>query len=147
MLTHSDSRIMPYSAQQMYDLVADIESYPKFLPWTAAARLRGQHPEGDVIVAIADMVISFKVFREKFGTRVTMDPLAGTIVSELVDGPFKCLISKWAFRDVEEGCQVDYNVEFEFRNRILQKAAGVFFHEAQRQIMGAFEKRAKELHG
>ncbi|MFD0979893.1 MULTISPECIES: type II toxin-antitoxin system RatA family toxin [Tropicimonas] len=147
MLTHSDKRVMPYTAQQMYDLVADIQSYPKFLPWTAAARIRGRHPEGDVMIEIADLVISFKVFREKFGTRVTLDEKAGTIVSEYIDGPFKFLISKWAFRDVEGGCEVDYHVEFEFKNRILQKAAGMFFTEAQKQIMGAFEKRAKELYG
>lgn len=147
MLTHSDKRIMPYSARQMYDLVADIESYPKFLPWTAAARIRGRHAEGGAVIEIADMVVSFKVFREKFGTRVTMREDARTIVSEYIDGPFKFLISKWAFRDVEGGCEVDYHVEFEFKNRILQKAAGVFFTDAQKQIMGAFEKRARALYG
>ncbi|SFB76919.1 type II toxin-antitoxin system RatA family toxin [Tropicimonas isoalkanivorans] len=147
MLTHTDSRVMPYSAKQMYDLVADIESYPKFLPWTAAARVRGQHPEGGVIVAIADMVISFKVFREKFATKVTMDEDAGTIVSDFLEGPFKFLVSKWRFEDVDAGCAVDYHVEFEFRNRLLQKAAGAFFQEAHRHVMGAFEKRARELYG
>ncbi|PRY26717.1 coenzyme Q-binding protein COQ10 [Aliiruegeria haliotis] len=146
MLTHSDNRVMPYTAQQMYDLVADIQSYPKFLPWTAATRIRGRHPDGDKMVEIADMVISFKVFREKFGTKVTLDKKAHTIVSEYIDGPFKFLISKWAFKDVEGGCEVDYHVEFEFKNKILQKAAGVFFTDAQRQIMGAFEKRAKVLY-
>lgn len=147
MLTHSDKRVMPFTAKQMYDLVADIPSYPKFLPWTAAARIRGRHAEGDAVIEIADLVVSFKVFREKFGTKVTMRESDGTIVSEYIDGPFKFLISKWAFRDVEGGCEVDYHVEFEFRNRILQKAAGVFFQEAQKQVMGAFEKRARDLYG
>ncbi|MDV7144949.1 type II toxin-antitoxin system RatA family toxin [Tropicimonas sp. TH_r6] len=147
MHTFSDNRVMPYSADQMFTLVTDIESYPKFLPWTAATRIRGRHEEGDAVIEIADMMVSFKVFREKFGTKVTMRPADRTIVSEYIDGPFKFLISKWAFKDVEGGCEVDYNIEFEFKNRILQKTAGVFFNEAQRQIMGAFEKRAKVLYG
>lgn len=147
MITHDDHRTMPYSARQMYDLVADIESYPKFLPWTAAARIRGRHPEGGVIVAVADMVISFKVFRERFATRVTMDEANGTIVSEFLEGPFRFLISRWSFRDVAEGCAVHYHVEFEFKNRILQKAAGMFFMDAQKKILGAFEQRARQLYG
>ncbi|SDK34644.1 type II toxin-antitoxin system RatA family toxin [Aliiruegeria lutimaris] len=147
MHTFSDKRVMPYTADQMYELVADIESYPKFLPWTAAARIRDRHEEADAVVEIADMMVSFKVFREKFGTRVTMRAQERTIVSEYLDGPFKYLVSKWAFRDVEGGCEVDYHIDFEFKNKILQKTAGVFFTEAQRQIMGAFEKRANALYG
>ncbi|MFV0361264.1 type II toxin-antitoxin system RatA family toxin [Tropicimonas sp.] len=147
MMTHTDKRIMPFTSKQMFDLVADIRSYPKFLPWMVAARIRSRHREGNAIVEIVEMLISFKVFREKFGTRATMREDAGTIISELIDGPFKFLISKWAFRDVEGGCEVDYHVEFEFKNRILQKAAGMFFADAQRKIMGAFEKRAQELYG
>lgn len=147
MHTFSDKRVMPYSAQQMYDLVADIESYPKFLPWTAATRIRGRHQEGDAVIEIADMMVSFKVFREKFGTKVTMREAERTIVSEYIDGPFKFLVSKWRFADVEDGCEVDYYIEFEFKNRILQKTAGVFFTEAQKQIMGAFAKRADALYG
>lgn len=149
MHSFSDNRVMRYSAQQMFDLVADIESYPKFLPWMVAARLRGRQRAGDAVVAIADMVVSFKVFREKFGTRVTMRETAAekTIVSEYVEGPFSHLVSKWTFREAEGGCEVDYHIDFEFRNRILQKTAGVFFTEAQRQIMGAFQKRAEALYG
>lgn len=148
MITYSDTRVLPFSAQQMYDLVADIESYPKFLPWTAATRVRGRHQEGESTVEVADMVVSFKVFREKFGTRVTLTPAKKTIVSEYIEGPFKFLISKWAFRELDDGgCEVNYHVEFEFKNKILQKAAGMFFSEAQKQIMNAFEKRARELYG
>ncbi|MFV0334353.1 MAG: type II toxin-antitoxin system RatA family toxin [Tropicimonas sp.] len=143
----SDKRVMPYTARQMYDLVADIESYPQFLPWTAAARLRDRRQEGDAVVEIADMVVSFKLFRETFGTKVTLIERERSITSELVNGPFRHLVSKWMFRDVESGCEVDYGIEFEFRNRILQKTAGVFFNEAQRQIMGAFRKRAEALYG
>lgn len=146
MITFDDKRSLPYSAKQMFDLVADIESYPKFLPWTAATRIRGRHQEGDAVIEIADMIVSFKVFREKFGTRVTMREADKTIVSEYIDGPFKFLVSKWAFRDAEGGCEVDYHIEFEFKNRILQKTAGVFFTEAQKKIMGAFEDRARDVY-
>ncbi|RYH10304.1 type II toxin-antitoxin system RatA family toxin [Tropicimonas sp. IMCC6043] len=149
MHSFSDKRVMPYTAQQMFDLVADIESYPKFLPWTAAARMRDRRRVGDAELALADMVISFKVFRETFRTKVTMkgDGTEKTIVSENVEGLFRHLVSTWTFREIETGCEVDYHIDFEFRNRILQKTAGVFFTEAQRQIMGAFQKRAETLYG
>ncbi|WP_116131757.1 type II toxin-antitoxin system RatA family toxin [Tropicimonas sp. IMCC34043] len=146
MITFRDNRVMPFTAKQMYDLVADIESYPEFLPWTAAARVRGRHDEGDSVVEVADMVVSFKVFREKFATRVTLTESLYRIVSEYLDGPFKFLISTWGFVEAEGGCEVQYHVEFEFKNKILQKAAGMFFSDAQRQVMNAFETRAKELY-
>lgn len=150
MPTHAEKRIMPYSADQMFALIADIGSYPEFLPWCAGARVRSRAPlaDGAGEVIEADLIISFKVFREKFGTRVTLTPAKKTIVSEYIEGPFKFLISKWAFRELDDGgCEVNYHVEFEFKNKILQKAAGMFFSEAQKQIMNAFEKRARELYG
>ena len=143
----SDKRVMPYTAKQMYDLVADIESYPKFLPWMAATRVRDRQRNGDAWVEIVEMKVSFKVFRETFGTRATLREEARTIVSELTDGPFRFLLSQWAFRDVEGGCEVDYQIEFDFKNLILRKTAGAFFEEAQRKIMGAFQKRAEALYG
>ncbi|MCT4553781.1 MAG: type II toxin-antitoxin system RatA family toxin [Pelagimonas sp.] len=148
MPTHSETRHLPYSAQQMYDLVGDVGSYPKFLPWTAAARIRSTEDKGDHQVMLADLVISFKVFRERFGSRVTLWPGDRRIDTEYLDGPFKHLISKWQFEDAAEGgCNVSFHVDFEFKNVILQKAAGMFFFEAMQRIVRAFEERAKELHG
>lgn len=147
MTTHSETRTLPYSARQMYDLVADVGSYPEFLPWTAAARIRSRRKEGAAEIMEADLVISFKVFRERFGSRVTLWPEEMRIDTEYLDGPFKRMLSEWKFRDVDGGCEVRFHVDFEFRNRVLQGAAGMFFTEAMLTIVKAFEKRAKALYG
>ncbi|KUF12354.1 type II toxin-antitoxin system RatA family toxin [Pseudoponticoccus marisrubri] len=147
MPTHSETRTLPYTAAQMYDLVADVGAYPEFLPWTAAARIRSRKDEGDHEVMLADLVISFKVFRERFGSKVTLWPGENRIDTEYLDGPFKHMISKWAFRDVDGGCEVSFFVDFEFRNRILQGAAGMFFYDAMQRIVRAFERRAAALYG
>ncbi|PRY90068.1 coenzyme Q-binding protein COQ10 [Donghicola tyrosinivorans] len=138
---------MPYTAQQMYDLVADVGAYPKFLPWCAAARIRSVTPEGDAQVMAADLVISFKVFRERFGSRVTLWPADRKIDTEYLDGPFRYMKSNWAFADVEGGCEVAFFVDFEFKNAVLQKIIGVVFNEAMQRIVRAFEKRAHDLYG
>ena len=147
MPTHSETRQLPYSAQQMYDLVADVARYPEFLPWTAAARIRSDEDRGDHRVMEADLVISFKVFRERFTSRVVLWPEAKKIDTEYLDGPFKYMKSNWHFEDNLEGCQVHFFVDFEFKNMILQKVIGVVFNEAMQRIVRAFENRAKELYG
>lgn len=153
MPNHHDSRNLPYSARQMYDLVADIESYPQFLPWNSAARIRSRQtrPDGAEEVA-ADLVISFKVFRERFGSTVVLWPQNDQgewkIDTEYLDGPFKYMRSGWTFTDLPEGaCHVDFFVDFEFRNAILQRLIGVVFHEAMSRIVRAFEDRARKLYG
>lgn len=146
MPTHSETKILPYTAQQMYDLVADVANYPKFLPWTAAARIRSIDDQGEKQVMLADLVISFKVFRETFGSRVTLWPDVRKIDTEYLDGPFRYLESQWNFKDIAEGCEVSFYVDFEFRNRLLQGAAGMFFNEAMQRVVRAFERRASELY-
>ncbi len=148
MPTHSETRKLPYSAQQMYDLVADVASYPQFLPWTAAARIRSVTPQVDGSdIMLADLVISFKVFRERFGSRVVLWPTERRIETEYLDGPFKYLQSTWAFAEADEGCEVSFFVDFEFRNKLLQSAAGLFFYDAMQRIVRAFETRAHVLYG
>ncbi|UZD91977.1 type II toxin-antitoxin system RatA family toxin [Cognatishimia activa] len=147
MPTHSETRTLPYTAQQMYDLVADVAAYPKFLPWCAAARIRSRTPEGDAELMLADLVISFKVFRERFGSKVLLHPVEKSIDTEYLDGPFKFLKSTWDFKDVEGGCDVSFYVDFEFKNAILQGIIGVVFNEAMHRIVRAFETRAAELYG
>lgn len=140
---------MPYSALQMYDLVADVESYPKFLPWNSAARIRSRAPgkPGSEVIE-ADLVISFKVFRERFGSRVTLWPEERRIDTEYLDGPFRYLRSGWQFTDQPQGgCKVDFFVDFEFKNAILGKVIGVVFGEAMMRIVRAFEDRARSLYG
>lgn len=158
MPTHQETRKLPYSAQQMYDLVADVGSYPQFLPWNAAARIRSRHPidggaRGMGEVMEADLVISFKVFRERFGSRVTLWPAIRQIDTEYLDGPFRHLRSYWRFCDLPDGdplaggCEVEFFVDFEFRNTILQGIIGVVFNEAMQRVVRAFERRAAELYG
>jgi coenzyme Q-binding protein COQ10 len=147
MPSHSETRTLPYSADQMYDLVADVARYPEFLPWTAAARIRSRKEEGDHEVMLADLVVSFKVFRERFGSRVTLWPAKKRIDTEYIEGPFRHLHSRWEFRDVDGGSEVHFEVDFEFRNILLQKAAGLFFFEAMQRIVRAFEARAHQLYG
>ncbi len=147
MPTHHETKRLPYTAQQMYDLVADVGSYPKFLPWNSAARIRSRTPIEGGEVMEADLVISFKVFRERFGSRVTLRPQARTIETEYLEGPFRHMKSTWSFRDIEGGCEVEFYVDFEFRNVILQGIIGVVFNDAMQRVVRAFERRAVELYG
>ena len=144
---HSETKRLPYTAEQMYALVADVGSYPQFLPWCSAARVRSRQPQPEGEIIEADLVISFKVFRERFGSRVTLFPAALKIDTEYLDGPFRYMRSHWAFRPDGAGCEVDFFVDFEFKNAILQGIIGVVFNEAMLRIVRAFERRAAELYG
>ena len=146
---HSETRPLPYTARQMYDLVADVARYPEFLPWTAAARVRSvtAEPDGSEVME-ADLVISFKVFRERFGSRVVLWPEVMKIDTEYLDGPFRFMRSNWAFADRDGGgSDVSFFVDFEFKNAILQALIGVVFDEAMRRVVRAFEARAAALYG
>lgn len=148
MPTHTEKRQMPYSAQQLYALVADIGKYPEFLPWCSAARIRREYDSEDGHVIEADLVISFKVFRERFGSRVTLHPETSEIDVEYLEGPFRYLNNHWKFRELgEDRCEVDFFVDFEFRSRTLQAIIGVVFNEAMQRIVRAFEGRARQLYG
>jgi len=131
----------------MYDLVADVRRYPEFLPWNSAARVRSETPQPDGSILLeADLVISFKVFRERFGSRAVLRP-KDRLDMEYLDGPFKYMRSHWEFRDHPEGCEIEFFVDFEFKNIVLQKLIGVVFNEAMHRIVKAFEDRAKVLYG
>ncbi len=144
---HAEVKILPYLPEQMFALVADVARYPEFLPWAAAARIRSTRAIEGGQVMEADLVISFKVFREKFGSRVTLLPQQGRIVTEYLDGPFRHLQSVWQFRAATGGCEVDFSVDFEFRNPILAGIIGLVFNEAMQRIVRAFEARAMALYG
>lgn len=147
MPSHSEKRVLRYSADQMYALVADVANYPQFLPWTSAARVRSLRPQDDGSeIMEADLVISFKVFRERFGSRVVLWPETRRIETEYLEGPFQHMRSNWEFRDVDGGCEVSFDVDFAFKNRLLQSAADLFFYEAMKRIVRAFEQRADALY-
>jgi coenzyme Q-binding protein COQ10 len=149
MPSHAEKRALPWTAAEMYALVADVGRYPEFLPWTSAARIRSRQmrPDGAEVIE-ADLVISFKVFREKFGSRVILFPAQHRIETDYLDGPFRHLHSHWQFTPHEGGgCVCDFSVDFEFRNAILQAVIGVVFDEAMRRVVRAFEARAEALYG
>lgn len=149
MTRHHEEKYLPFTPDQMFDLVADVARYPEFLPWTAAARIRSRGPiAGGGEVMEADLVISFKLFREKFGSRVTLLPAEGRILTEYIDGPFRHLKSTWTFQAVEgrPGCKVIFDVDFEFRNAILAGVIGLVFNEAMTRVVRAFENRAVVLY-
>ena len=145
---HHETRKLPYSAQQMYNLVADVGSYPTFIPWISAARITSQRETDTGEVLEADLVISFKVFRERFGSRVTKDHEDMRIDTEYLKGPFRHMNSTWRFRDAEGGgCEVMFDVDFEFKSRILGSAAQMFFNDAMQRIVRAFEREAAARYG
>jgi len=143
MPTHAEKRVLPYTPDQLYRLVADVERYPEFLPWAVAARIRRR--EGNVFWA--DLVIGFKMVRERFTSKVTLNEAAKRIDVEYTDGPFHYLNNHWVFEPHPEGTLIDFYVDFEFRNMILQKIIGALFGEAVRRMVAAFEGRAHQLYG
>ena len=143
MSTHAEKRHLPYTPEQMFDLVADVDKYPEFLPWCVGARVRSN--DGTLIVA--DLVIGYKVFRERFTSRVKMDR-PNRVDVEYRDGPFRYLNNHWIFERNEDGSTtIDFYVDFEFRSRLMQKMIGVVFNEAVRSMVRAFEQRAHDLYG
>ena len=146
MTSHAETKYLPYTAKEMFDLVADISSYPEFLPWCAAARVRKEVQKGEVKQVEADLVISFKVFREKFGSRVLLDVSNYIIETDYIDGPFRYMHSVWSFENCKEGCEVKFDVNFEFKNAMLQSIIGLVFNDAMHRIVRAFERRASDLY-
>ena len=143
MPTHAEQRVLPYTPEQLFELVADVERYPEFLPWCRASRVTSR--EGDVIHA--DLVIGFKLFRERFTSRVTLDR-PDRIDVEYIEGPMRRLENHWRFIDQGDGgTMIDFYVDFEFRSAILQMAIGALFNEAVRRMVAAFETRAHAIYG
>ncbi|MCR9255962.1 MAG: type II toxin-antitoxin system RatA family toxin [Alphaproteobacteria bacterium] len=140
---HSEKRVVPYSPAQMYDLVADVNRYSEFLPWCLGSRIRRQDAE----MIDADLIIGFKIYREKFGSRVELDRDTRTIRTAYLDGPFKYLKNQWVFHPDEQGCMVDFYVDFEFKSKTLSRVIEPLFNEAVKRMVRAFESRARDLYG
>lgn len=138
-----EKRLLPYSQEQMFDLVADVGSYPQFLPWVVATRIRSDSDSE----MVADMLVGFKAIREKFTSKV-LKRCPEHIEVIYVDGPLKDLDNNWTFTPSEDGgCEVDFCVEFTFRNAVFEALAGQYFDRAFRKMMQAFEDRADALYG
>ena len=144
MPTHAEKRKLPYTPEQLFDLVAQVDKYPEFLPWCLNSRITKR--EGDGIFH-ADLIIGYKMVREKFGSKVTaMHP--DHIHVEYLDGPMKYLSNHWRFLpEADGGCTIDFFVDFEFKNSVMQNLMSMFFNKAVIRMVEAFEARAKELYG
>ncbi len=141
---HNEAREVPYPAGKMFELVADIERYPEFVPWCKAARIRSRSPAGNGEVLIADLVVAIKGFRETLVSKVTLERDEGRIVVRYVDGPLKRLHSEWRFLDCgNDRSRIEYVSEFEFRYRFLTAFAGLFLDHAVSEVIAAFETRAR----
>lgn len=146
MPVHRERRVLPYTPRQLFDLVADIEAYPQFLPWCIGARITKR--EGPLVVA--DLIIGFRLFRERFTSKVTLLPDnqdGPRIDTVYADGPFKRLENHWIFHPHQDGCDVEFFVDFEFKSFLLQATVELLFHEAVRRMVAAFEGRAAKLYG
>ena len=143
MPVHKEKRVLPYTPEQLYGLVIDIERYPEFLPWCLGARIKSRRED----LIVADLVIGFKMFRERFTSRVVPNPRDQRIDVTYAEGPFKYLENHWVFEEHPEGCLIDFYVDFEFRSKLLQKVIEGLFHEAVRRMVAAFETRARALYG
>lgn len=139
---HHETRHLPYTPEQMFDLVADVKRYPEFLPWVVAMRVRSDTPQE----TLADMIVGFKGLRETFTSRVRKDR-PGSITVDYIEGPLSHLKNDWRFRAESGGCAVDFCVDFAFRNRVFEMLAGQMFQAALRRMIGAFETRAAALYG
>ena len=140
---HEEKRFIAHKAIHLYELVCDIERYPEFLPWCQAVRIRKR--EGNIV--LADLMAGFKSFNEKYTSRVTFDSDKLIVDVEYEKGPFKYLVNKWVFKDVEGGCEVDFLIDFEFKSRLLQSVANMFFKEAFEKMVSAFSSRADQIYG
>ena len=144
MPTHAERLVVPYTQDQIFDLIADVERYPEFLPWCMAARIR-QRPAPNILVA--DLVIGYKVFRERFTSHVQLNRPTRIDV-KYYEGPFRYLNNHWNLEPRGDGeCVIDFYVDFEFKSRMLQKVIRTLFNEAVHRMVGAFEQRAEALYG
>lgn len=142
------TRVVKHSPAQMFDLVADVERYPEFLPLCESLRvIRRTTDEVGREVLIAAMGVGYKAIKETFTSRVTLDRETQQILVEYVDGPFKRLQNRWAFKPAHEGCAVEFFIEYEFRSRMLGMLMGSMFDQAFRRFSEAFEQRAHQVYG
>jgi len=141
MPTHAEKRVLPFTDEQLFDMVADVRRYPEFLPWCVGARIVSR-TESELI---ADLTIGFKMFRETFRSQVTLERPHHVHVRYLT-GPFRYLNNHWRFRPVPGGTELDFFVDFEFKSRLLQAVIGTVFNEAVRLMVRAFERRAAILY-
>jgi coenzyme Q-binding protein COQ10 len=140
---HSETRYLPYSPEQLFDLVADVARYDEFLPWVVAVRVRSSSEKE----TMADLIVGFSAFKERFTSRVLKER-PERITVDYIEGPLKFLHNEWRFEPAADGgTKVHFSVDFAFRSRLFETLAGQMFDRALRRMIGAFERRAAALYG
>lgn len=144
MTTHSETLILPYAPAELYALVTEVERYPEFLPWCAGLRVLKREGEGRML---AEMLVRYKSFTEKFTSRIVMTPpkgkAAGKVEVELVEGPFHHLVNRWEFHPHEKGTEMVFFIDFALNSSLLQTLLGGFFGSAFKKMVAAFQARAE----
>ncbi|MSO68109.1 MAG: type II toxin-antitoxin system RatA family toxin [Pseudolabrys sp.] len=149
----STKRRVRHSASDMFDLVADVEKYPHFVPLCSAIKVRSRAAKGDgMTVMVSDMTVAYKMIRQTYASRVTLDRPGLKIVVEYLDGPFSRMQNRWTFHPAGEGpnkeaCDVEFFIDYEFKSRTLAMLMGAMFDTAFRKFAAAFEQRADEIYG
>lgn len=142
------TRRVPHSAEAMFDLVADVERYPEFVPFCEMLHVRGRRQDGETEVLVADMTVGYKLLRESFTSKVTLDRPKLTIRADYLDGPFRTMENDWNFVPLPEGgCEISFCIQYEFRSRTLSTLMGTMFDRVFRTFADAFENRANEVYG
>ncbi len=145
MTTHSETRIVPHAAHLMFRVVADVEKYPQFLPWVVALRVLTREQVKGRDVLTAEMAVGYGALREKYTSRVILDPAARAIDVAQTSGPFRILENHWRFTPEGAGCRVEFSIAYEFKSRLLNAVAGAAFGRVYVKMADAFEARAKAL--
>ena len=147
-MRHSLTRILPYQPRQLFDLVGDVERYPEFVPWVQRLVARNRRPDGEGTTLLdAEAEVGFSIVHERFATAVRLDEPNLAIDVDLISGPFKRLKNRWRFRAHPRGTELGFEIEFEFKSRVLTALFAANFHYAVNRLVGCFESRAKQLYG
>ena len=147
-MRHSVVRFLPYAPAQLLDLVGDVRSYPQFVPWITSMRVWNERTDAEGESQLdAEAAVGFSFLRERFSTRVKRDQAAGEITVNLLHGPFRRLFNRWRFREEGAGTRVEFEIDFEFKSRLLQTLLAANFQHAVERLIGCFEDRARVLYG
>lgn len=147
-MRHALSRIQPYSPDQLFDLVGDVQRYPEFVPWITSLRTWNARDEGEGVTSLdAEARVGFSFLTERFSTKVRRDANLKRITVSLISGPFKRLHNQWDFHDHPDGAKVDFLIDFEFKSKMLELLLAANFHHAVNRLIGCFDDRAKALYG
>jgi len=147
-LRHSLTHVLPYEPRQLFELVGDVERYPEFVPWVTRLRSWNRRPDAEGATLLdAEAQVGFSVIHERFTTRVRLDEAALAIDVELISGPFRRLANRWRFKAHPTGTELTFEIDFEFKSRLLHGLLAANFHRAVNRLVACFEDRARALYG